>query len=193
MYGISILSLVSTASLRNWSVFFFLEEGKENSVSRVKGMVSVLHRLLSSREGGPTSSCCWPVTDAAVFQAHPSSRAAPCSSLSALLRLASWGSWWGLSPTPHPRSLAGTLSNNTTGLTRPGPAAPASAPLPAHERAEHCTGSQNAVSAHCRHCQTCWLLHWTDPETTNGERENRRAVDRCSGPALPVPHYCLFF
>lgn len=42
MYGISILSLVSTASLRNWSVFFFLEEGKENSVSRVKGMVSVL-------------------------------------------------------------------------------------------------------------------------------------------------------
>ena len=33
MYGISILSLVSTASLRNWSVFLFLEEGKENSVS----------------------------------------------------------------------------------------------------------------------------------------------------------------
>ena len=29
MYGISILSLVSTASLRNWSVFLFLEEGKQ--------------------------------------------------------------------------------------------------------------------------------------------------------------------
>lgn len=33
MYGISILSLVSTASLRNSSVFLFLEDGKENSVS----------------------------------------------------------------------------------------------------------------------------------------------------------------
>lgn len=38
MYGISILSLVSTASLRNWSVFLFLEEGEENMHLWVKGM-----------------------------------------------------------------------------------------------------------------------------------------------------------
>jgi hypothetical protein len=44
MYGISILSLVSTASRRNWSVFLFLEEEKENSVS-----LGTLHTQLWER------------------------------------------------------------------------------------------------------------------------------------------------
>lgn len=55
MYGISILSLVSTASLRNSSVFLFLEEGKENMRLWVKGMARCWPR------GSQASSGRWPV------------------------------------------------------------------------------------------------------------------------------------
>lgn len=55
MYGISILSLVSTASLRNWSVFLFLDEGKEKvSLGHRQGLsVAVLTQPGGS---GPTGS-----------------------------------------------------------------------------------------------------------------------------------------
>lgn len=104
---------------------------KKTVCLQVKGMGSLLHHLLGSGLVGSH----WPLMLAyhrrvAVFQAHPSSRAAPCASLLALLGLAFWGRQWGLS-LPQPRSLAATLSR----LTLPGPAVPTSAPLPAHERA----------------------------------------------------------
>lgn len=87
MYGISILSLVSTASLRNWSVFLFLEEGKENSVSLGHrcGLGATL--FTQPREEGLTSS------DAGLTTAVTPSRAAGLLSAAvlALLGLASWG------------------------------------------------------------------------------------------------------
>lgn len=100
MYGISILSLVSTASLRNWSVFLFLEEGKEKSVSlgQRQGLGATL--FTQPREEGLASSRCWPDYSCQSRRLPVTPiRAAGLlnAALLALLGLDSGDNWWGVS------------------------------------------------------------------------------------------------
>lgn len=52
VYGINILSLVSTASLRNWFVFFFLEERKEKRVPSGAWQVASKHQTICKALAG---------------------------------------------------------------------------------------------------------------------------------------------
>lgn len=128
MYGISILSLVSTASLRNWSVFLFLEEGKENSVSLDQGQGGH-HTVCSAlEEDGPPA----PLHQQAQVECQGAGGSVPSEqqSCSTLFFASAWIGFLGTAG--EAQSSAATLHNNALALTLPGPAAPVSVPLPAH-------------------------------------------------------------
>lgn len=157
IYGISILSLASKASLRNWSVGFFLGEEKIQ-IWRTSKLKSVLENLKPQQQRCKVL-CILVVSSPILYLGR----------WYCLSKLHFWMASLSIE-FPVPAKEDAFLYPV---LTLSCPTALVFVPAPTDQTAWCCTEIQSAGSVHCHRCETSLLQHQRDPGSAGKKGETQ--------------------
>lgn len=172
IYGISILSLASTASLRNWSVGFFLSKEKKPQIWRTSKLNSILNvknqslACLSNRYAKYYVSF-MPLVQLSIWEGV-------FIWVNYIFYLKAFVSQVPSLSIQSPKSAKEDVFSYPV-LTLLCPAALVFVPAPAAQTAWCCTETQSVGWVHCHHCETSLQQQQRDPGSVGkkGEAQTR--------------------